>query len=173
MPTEDYGDHALVALLRNEITFSKLFELFVCNFYRSHLSKDYKVGYQEKLFWFDEFYNPLVPNMNTDITLERNNPLSRIVMDTKYSINTLASSQYGGLKFKSENLYQIYSYLRTQEHRGPRFQNAKGMLLYPTINHHLKESMFVQGHEIKVVTLNLAEKWECIEQHLLELAEIS
>lgn len=169
MPTEDSGDHALNALLRNEITFHKLFELFVCNFYRYHLTKC-EVGYQKQLNWFDELNCPFVPTMQTDITLEWSEPPRRLVIDTKYYIKMLAASPYGGLKFKSENLYQLYTYLRTQEHRGASFADAQGMLLYPTTNHQLTESMLVQGHKITVATVDLADEWEKIEDRLINLA---
>jgi 5-methylcytosine-specific restriction enzyme subunit McrC len=169
MPTEDVGDHALNALFRDEITFHKLFELFVCNFYRYHLTKC-KVSYQEKLSWFDVLNNLLVPAMNTDITLDWPGLHRRMVIDTKYSIKTLTASPYGGPKFKSENLYQIYTYLRTQEHRSQGHLNAQGMLLYPTTSSDLHETMLVQGHKIHVATVNLAASWESIEERLQHLA---
>jgi hypothetical protein len=36
MPTEKGGDHAMVALLRDEIKFDQLFERFIRNFCRIH-----------------------------------------------------------------------------------------------------------------------------------------
>jgi 5-methylcytosine-specific restriction enzyme subunit McrC len=42
MPAEGEGDHALVALLKDELTFHLLFERFVRNFYHFHL-EDYRV----------------------------------------------------------------------------------------------------------------------------------
>lgn len=171
MPTEDVGDHALNALLRDEITFHKLFELFVYNFYRYHLA-GCKVGYQEKQSWFDELNCSLVPTMNTDITLEWSMPHRRMVIDTKYSIKTLTASPYGGLKFKSDNLYQLYTYLRTQEHRSPVHLSAQGMLLYPTTSHDLIESMRVQGHNIHIATVNFGAPWHDIEKRMLTLADI-
>ena len=170
MPTEDTGDHALNALLHDEITFHQLFELFVFNFYRLRLEKGCTVAYQESLKWHDELGCLFVPGMNTDITLRWATLERHLVIDTKYSQTTLAATPFGGLKFKSENLYQIYTYLRTQEHRSPGHRNAEGMLLYPTTSHDLREAMQVQGHKISVATVNLAAPWELIEKRLLELA---
>ena len=170
MPTEGKGDHALKALLRDEITFHKLFELFVYNFYRYHLH-DCEVGYQKQLSWFDELNCPFVPLMQTDITLAWQEPSRRLVIDTKYYLKTLTSSPYGGLKFHSENLYQLYTYLRTQEHRGDSYANAQGMLLYPKTKHQPTESMLVQGHKITVATVDLADPWENIEDRLLNLVQ--
>lgn len=97
MPTEDVGDHVLVALLRDDITFHLLFERFVRNFYRLNL-KDHDVG-PETLYWHDELGCPLVPSMQTDISIvERNPPYRRLIIDTKYSVTTLAETPHGDRK---------------------------------------------------------------------------
>jgi 5-methylcytosine-specific restriction enzyme subunit McrC len=167
MPTEGEGDHALAALLKNEIVFHLLFERFVRNFYHLHLT-DYRVV-RENLEWYDELGSGFVPAMQTDITLiGKLPPHRRVVIDTKYSVTTLSDR----LKFKSENLYQIYAYLRTEEHRNETYRQAEGMLLYPTTTHQVDGEMLVQGHRIRVVTVNLAEPWEQIEEHLLGLAPL-
>ncbi len=168
MPTEDVGDHALTALLRDEITFHLLFERFVRNFYRLTL-QNFEVG-RENLDWHDELGCSLVPSMQTDITIvERRPPCRRLIIDTKYSTTTLAATPHGGLRFKSENLYQLYAYLRTQEHRSDAHRSAEGMLLYPTTSQELNEAMIVQGHRVSVATVDLGNKWEAIEERLLAL----
>lgn len=119
MPTEEAGDHMLTALLRDEITFHLLFERFVRNFYRLTL-KDHEVG-RKILAWHDELGCSIVPSMETDITIvEKEPPYRRLIIDTKYSTTTLAVTQRGGAKFKSENLYQLYAYLRMSSIIGKR-----------------------------------------------------
>jgi 5-methylcytosine-specific restriction enzyme subunit McrC len=168
MPTEEAGDHALTALLRDEITFHLLFERFVRNFYRLTL-EGYEVG-RENLDWHDELGCSLVPAMQTDITIvEKRPPFRRLIIDTKYSTTTLAATPHGGPKFKSENLYQLYAYLRTQEHRSDAYRCAEGMLLYPTTGGDLNEAMIVQGHRMRVATVDLSREWEAIETRLLAL----
>ena len=169
LPTEDEGDHALTALLRDEITFHSLFERFVRNFWRTHLGGLYAVK-SEVLEWFDELACPLAPAMRTDITLTgRAPPFRRLVVDTKYYTSSLSNGQYATARFHSNNLYQIYAYLRTQEHRSGSHRDAEGMLLYPTTTVDLDEMMKVQGHRIRVATVNLAEPWPQIEARLLSL----
>jgi 5-methylcytosine-specific restriction enzyme subunit McrC len=164
MPTEFAGDHALAALLRDEITFHRLFENFVRNFYKLHLA-DYRVE-SEQLNWGDEIGSAFVPIMRTDVTLtQRGPPYRRLIIDTKYSIRTLSDRG----SFKSENLYQIYAYLRTQEHRSTADRYADGMLLYPTTTQDLDEGILVQGHRIRISTVNLSDHWETIETRLLAL----
>lgn len=138
------------------------------NFYRMQLP-EFSVG-AEKLSWFDELGSELVPAMFTDITIvERVSPHRRTIIDTKYSVSALATNQYGDRKFKSPNLYQIYSYLRTQEHISSAHRSARGLLLYPTNGYDVRGSMLVQGHRIDVATVNLANKWEQIEADLIGL----
>ena len=168
MPTEEAGDHMLTALLRDEITFHLLFERFVRNFYRLTL-KDHEVG-RKILEWHDELGCSIVPSMETDITIvEKQPPYRRLIIDTKYSTTTLAVTQRGVAKFKSENLYQLYAYLRTQEQESEAHRYAQGMLLYPTTSQDLNEAMSVQGHRICVSTVNLSKEWETIEARLLAL----
>jgi 5-methylcytosine-specific restriction enzyme subunit McrC len=164
MPTDVTGDQALAALLRDEITFHRLFENFVRNFYKLHLV-EYRVE-SERLDWHEELGSEFLPIMQTDVTLTRRAPpCRRLVIDTKYSIRTLSDRG----SFKSDNLYQIYAYLRTQEHRSAAHLDAEGMLLYPTTTQDLDENILVQGHRIRIATVNLSAHWEEIESRLLAL----
>lgn len=170
IPAEQVGDQAMVALLKDEITFHRLFERFVLNFYRHRLTTYDVKG--ESLSWHDELGCTLVPGMRTDVTItEKRAPYRLLVVDTKYSIRTLAEAPHGGEKFKSENLYQIYAYLRTQEHRSAAHAAAEGMLLYPTTSRELDEAMFVQGHRIRVATVDLSRPWREIEERLYSLVD--
>jgi 5-methylcytosine-specific restriction enzyme subunit McrC len=74
-------------------------------------------------------------------------------------------------KFHAANLYQLYAYLRTQEHRGPAYRDANGVLLYPVTNRSLDERMKVQGHEMRIRTVDLALPWMELERDLLRLVE--
>lgn len=166
MPTEHQGDHALMALLRDKLTIHDLFECFVRNFFHLHL-KQYTVK-REYLQWHEEPRSSFMPRMETDITLVgKHPPHARLIIDTKYSVETLSDN----FKFKSENLYQIYAYLRTQENLSESHRQAEGMLLYPTTTDVADESMCVQGHRIRIATLNLADDWKLIEKRLRELVE--
>lgn len=166
LPTETTGDEALVALLRDEILFHRLFERFVRNFYRLHLA-NCRVD-PEKLDWFDELGSTLVPAMYTDMTIvAKTPPFRRTVLDTKYSISALADTPHGVQRLKSQNLYQIYSYLRTQERLSDAHRCAAGLLLYPTNGYDVHEAMLVQGHRIDICTVNLASRWKEIEHQLL------
>jgi 5-methylcytosine-specific restriction enzyme subunit McrC len=170
IPSEANGDHTLTALLRDERVFSQVFERFVRNFYRYHLT-DCDVR-SEELQWHDELGSPFVPVMRTDTTIETKTvPRRRAVIDTKYYPAHLGSRFEGSGKFLSNNLYQIYAYLRTQEDRSDHHRGAEGVLLYPSASGtSFDEAMQVQGHRIRIKTLDLSADWPDIETDLLGLA---
>lgn len=165
MPTETVGDHAIFGLLRDERKLHQLFERFIRNFCRVHFPGCNV--FRETLKWPDELGCELVPVMHTDTTITtKSPPYQRLIIDTKYSVTALGTS-YATEKFKSPDLYQVYAYLRTQEQCSPSHLSAVGMLLYPTTSYELNEAMSVQGHRIRVATVNLSEAWENIETSLL------
>jgi hypothetical protein len=58
---------------------------------------------------------------------------------------------------------------------GPDHRNADGMLLYGKTAHEdrdLDEMMQVQGHRIRIVTLDLGQPWEKIEERLTSLVDL-
>jgi 5-methylcytosine-specific restriction enzyme subunit McrC len=168
MPTEKSGDTTLLELAKDEIRFSDLFERFVRNFYRRHLSGcDVSI---ESLRWPDETANALMPGMLTDITISfATPPYRRQIIDTKYSHTAIVSGQYGKRQFKREDLFQLYAYLRTQEEVSIAHRGARGMLLYPTTALDLYERMQIQGHELAVATVDLAKPWEAVHTRLMDL----
>lgn len=172
MPTEQAGDRGLAALSRDEIGFPNLFERFVRTFCRCHMAGCSVKA--ESLKWPGDSHSALVPAMVTDITVERPGPPARrLVIDTKYYKAALVAKQGGAEKLVSAHLYQIYTYLRTQEEHGARFRTASGMLLYPTTGVSLDEQLLVQGHRIQVATIDLAGDWQGIEERLSSLVESS
>ena len=109
--------------------------------------------------------------METDVTIEsKGEPARRVIIDTKYYKSSLAERTSGRDSFVSANLYQLYAYLRTQEHRGKMYREAEGMLLYPCVGKALHEKMMVQGHVIRICTLNLEQPWQDVEASLVSLA---
>ena len=130
--------------------------------------KEYQIK-KEHLSWFEEPANQYMPMMETDISITAlEPPKERLVIDTKYYKKPMQRAYRGeSWKFHSEKLYQIYAYLRTQEGRGENYANARGMLLYPTLAHPVDEVLKVQAHTIRVATIDLADPWERIEEHLL------
>ena len=166
LPTEVTGDAVLTELAKDEIRFSDLFEKFVRNFYRHHLT-GHRVGI-ESFSWPDETANALLPGMRTDISIaSQSPPYGRQIIDTKFSHSALVAGQYGNNQFKREDLFQLYAYLRTQEEKSAAHRAASGMLLYPTTTVSLDEKMRIQGHDLCVATVDLAQPWTTVHEQLI------
>jgi hypothetical protein len=55
-------------------------------------------------------------------------------------------------------IYQIYAYLRSQAGTGnPLCDKAEGVLLHPAIDASVDETVHIQGHPIRFLTVDLAE----------------
>ena len=99
----------------------------------------------------------------------------RLVIDTKFT-SIVTKGWHREESLKSGYIYQIYAYLRSQEHqRTPacRSNSASGMLLHPAIDRHVDESVTIQGHQIRFVTVDLSAKPESIRRALLVAVGVS
>ena len=169
MPTEERGPLAIAALLHEEILRHRLFERAILNFYRLHLGDVFDAS-SEMLAWPDAFACSYLPAMRTDITLRsRRKPARRIVVDAKFWEEALAASPFGAPAFRPAHLYQIYAYLRSQDEASAADRRASGILLYPAAGADLDEHMLVQGHRIRVATVDLGAPWPAIEERLLDV----
>ncbi|MEO3480507.1 hypothetical protein AAFO90_22955 [Phaeobacter sp. CAU 1743] len=98
----------------------------------------------------------ILPGMQTDIELNHVETGRRIVIDTKFTAIFTASS-YRDRILKSGYLYQLYTYLRSQERPGdPASLTAVGMLLHPQTGGSVDEGVTIQGHRMRFKTVDLA-----------------
>jgi 5-methylcytosine-specific restriction enzyme subunit McrC len=167
MPTEQVGPRRLLGLDRDALTLYRIFERFVANFYRFHL-KNWTVRPQHLLYWHTTKASAFLPAMVADLLLT-NQENHSIVLDTKFTPNCLTPGRSDKLVFDSSHLYQMYAYLRSQEHLSEQLRISSGILLYPTVQWNLSERIEVQGHLIRFETVELSTPWEVIEEKLLEL----
>ena len=173
IPTEQAGRALLPITDRRERQGWKLYEDAVAGFYQVVLTETgWRVRAQSGIAWPTE--NPtsglpaLMPGMTRDIVLERGN--RRIVIDTKFT-SIATTGQYGNETFKSDNIYQLYAYLRSQETDDPLSQSATGVLLYPSLGVDYDESATIQGHRIRFATVNLAAETQTIRNQLLRIVD--
>lgn len=170
LPTESKGSWLFMDFTRDEKRMAYLFEKFVYRFYKieaSHLK-----ARRKNIEWNFNVVKPTdqayLPLMKTDITLAGANP--KIIIDTKYYQETMRDS-YGKETVKSENLYQLFSYLLNQEDGTSDTANTKGILLYPSINDEYNLHYKFKDHDIHIKTVNLNKHWSVIEQRLLQIVE--
>jgi len=151
----------------------KLFEKAVAGFYSLKLDRNWKVKPGKKLNWqIDSATNQieaLMPSMKLDILLENQSIEKRIIIDTKYTAIT-TQRQYGGESFKSNYIYQLYTYLRSQEiESDPLSLHSTGMLLHPSVGMGYDEVVSIQGHDLRFCTVDLTLSPTEISQQLLYL----
>ncbi|SUS07591.1 5-methylcytosine-specific restriction enzyme subunit McrC (fragment) [uncultured Defluviicoccus sp.] len=168
MPTEEQGNHSLPELDRNQIILHKVYERFVANFYRLHL-RGWTVRTQTPLGWHADKTSVFMPAMSADAVLHEVATGRRVVLDTKFTARSLVTNRWGTSVFDSSHVYQIYAYLRSQEHLSDSDRDASGLLLYPTVGDELDETVALHGHSIHFRTVNLSLPWQEIETGLLSV----
>jgi 5-methylcytosine-specific restriction enzyme subunit McrC len=172
LPTETAGARMLPLPDREERWVRKLFERAIGGFYDVVLSSQgWTVSAGSTLSWQIEFRTPgidlILPSMRTDIVLHQPQSGRRMVIDTKFN-SILTSGWYRDDSLRSGYLYQIYAYLRSQVGRGDlSADGAEGLLLHPSIGKSLDETVIIQGHRIRFMTVDLAADTSSIRAELL------
>ena len=168
MPLSNVGQSPLPSIDTFGLLMNRVYELFVANFYKYHLL-DWKVDSQKVLEWNERFKISYLPIMKPDLVLEEKSSKRTIVLDTKFTPQTVRN-QFGGERFQSSHLYQMYSYLKTQEELSDNKRVASGILLYPASGlNRFNERIELLNHDIHISSIDLSTPWQEIEQNLLEL----
>jgi 5-methylcytosine-specific restriction enzyme subunit McrC len=150
------------------LVFHRIYERFVANFYRIHLT-GWSVAAQKRLEWHSKEANERLPLMVPDLILQEATSNRLIVLDTKFTAHGLVENQWGKPVFDSSHLYQLYAYLKSQEHVSEAHQNAIGILLYPAVQYKLSDQIELQDHRIRIESVDLSMPWQEIESSLIEL----
>ena len=155
-------------VLEDETRMSRVFEDFVRNFYRLEQNK-FGVA-SERILWkagpMDSLHESYLPTMQTDITLR--SATRTIVIDTKYYKDALVS-HHSRTRLHSQNLYQLYSYMKNMEGRPGPDGYAEGILLYPTVETSLDLTYCLDGHIVRIATVDLNAPWKDIDARLRAL----
>jgi 5-methylcytosine-specific restriction enzyme subunit McrC len=156
------GSFQFKDFLRDERQMASIFEEFIRNFYKIEVPEA-KV-YREDLRWkMAGETHEFLPKMQTDVSIKINN--RKLIIDAKYYKETL-QKYYNSEKIHSQNLYQIFAYLKNQED-----ELAEGVLIYPTVQKSLSLAYTHEGHTIRIETLNLNQDWRRIKGDLLRIIE--
>jgi 5-methylcytosine-specific restriction enzyme subunit McrC len=176
IPTEDAGRSEGTLPDSTDQLIRRLFERAVGNALRVELQPHgWSVAQGRRLSWPVEAASPgiasILPGMQIDIELNHPTSGRRIVIDTKFTAIFTAST-YRDQILKSGYLYQLYTYLRSQECAyNPTTLTAEGMLLHPQIKGAVDEVMTIQGHPMRFKTIDLSCKSDDFEKNLRRLVE--
>jgi 5-methylcytosine-specific restriction enzyme subunit McrC len=175
IPSEAAGTSDSVTPGKQETIVRKLFERAVGNYYSSELSRaeGWVVRQSKRLVWPVDESSPglasVLPSMVADIVIDNMSAATRLVIDTKFA-NIFAKSPHRDRILKSGYLYQIYSYVRTQEAtKDPASLTAAGMLLHPSVGYDVDEAALIQGHRIRFATVDLTRSGDEILGRLRDL----
>ena len=148
----------------------KVFEKFVRNFFSRNQSV-FSVR-KERYDWFADAVEgsdlKWLPQMETDVTLRSAN--RTIVIECKYT-ESLFEHRFFSDKLRSSHLYQLCAYLRNLGGNAVPGRNADGILLYPTAGVAFDQSYRLQGHRVRVKTLDLNQPWTGIDKEMLALLQ--
>jgi len=170
MPSDTVGEINLLEIEREKLRMFNVFEHFVANFYKYHLS-DWQVVSQKQLNWYEEPKNKYLPIMQPDLFMQHRQTRRIIILDTKFTSQT-TRGRHGKETFHSTHLYQLYAYIKTQSHISDDYQNAEGILLYPVSkSQELSEQFSLEDQTIRVESIDLTMEWEAIEEHLKKLID--
>jgi 5-methylcytosine-specific restriction enzyme subunit McrC len=157
---EENGTFQFKDFLRDERQMARFFEEFIRNFYRIEVPEA-KV-FREDLHWkMAGETHQFLPKMQTDISIKIND--RKLIIDAKYYKETL-QKYYDSEKIHSQNLYQLFAYLKNQEN-----ELAEGILIYPTVQKSLSLAYTHEGHTIRIETLNLNQDWRGVKADLLRI----
>ena len=153
-----------------------LYEKAIAGFYKVVLPREqWNVNAQKQIRWLEgsktSGIDKILPSMSTDIILDNKVEKRRIIIDTKFN-SVLTKGWYREESLRSSYIYQIYSYLRSQEGSGDSLaESAEGLLLHPSLGKTLNEAVVIQGHEIRFATVDLGTDSGEIREQLLRVIE--
>lgn len=178
IPSEQTGSNHAVVVDADVHLVRRLFEKAVTNALRIQLQPlGWQVKSGRKLNWpvarsSDDITQHL-PGMKTDIELINTGQRRKLVIDTKFT-NIFTDTQYKTEMLRSGYLYQLYAYLRTQEAEllVNGIEHSEGMLLHPLCGQSLDAYIDIQGHRMRLKTIDLMGSAEEFEKQLLNITNV-
>ena len=176
IPEPGAGVHDVVSPRDNATYLRTLFEKAVGGFYKHIVGpRGWEVVTGKWLAWQEEDstsgMRSILPGMQTDIIL-RPPDSAPMIIDTKFTDVTRAN-QYQQQKLKSEYLYQIYTYVRTQEYNPQFGPDTVGILLHPVVDGSVREVTRIGTHVFGVATVDLSADYSTIYRDLLQAAHLA
>lgn len=151
--TTEQGTQKLMAFL-DEQAMSRLYERFIFEYYSKECPQVRTSSPQIK--WaLDDGAGKMLPTMQSDVVLARGNEI--LIIDAKY-YSSSTQQNYGAHTIHSNNLYQIFAYVKNKEAESAGVDRSiAGMLLYARTDQVIQPDNVYQmsGNQISVKTLDL------------------
>lgn len=158
----------------DEQRMCRLYEKFLLEYFRKD-HPELTVNASQIAWQVDDEITDLLPIMQSDIMLyQRVNIVDRVlIIDAKYYSHT-TQSLYGAHTIHSNNLYQIYTYVKNKEYElAGSAHEVSGMLLYAQTDEQFQpnQDYMMKGNRIAVKTLDLNCGFDEIRQQLDGIVE--
>ena len=153
----------------DEQRMCRLYEKFILEYYRKEWPQI--TASASQIPWaLDDGSSAMLPVMQSDIMLTRGGQV--LIIDAKYYAHT-TQTQYDAHTLHSNNLYQIYTYVKNKDMElAGREHTVSGMLLYASTDEAIQPDNIyhMSGNRISVKTLDLNTDFQVIAGQLDAIA---
>ena len=164
LQTQSDGTIKLMDFL-DERRMHRLYEKFILEYYRKEFPQI--AANASQIAWqLDDDVSAMLPAMQTDIMLSYGD--KTLIIDAKYYAHT-TQVQYGKHTLHSNNMYQIFTYVKNKEvEMAGKSHEVSGMLLYARTDEDIypENEYRMSGNRIEVRTLNLDGDFASIKSQL-------
>jgi len=166
--TSEKGEFKMASFV-DEQRMSRLFEKFILEYYNKEFPA-LTVKASQIPWVLDDGIGTMLPVMQSDITLSLGSKI--LIIDAKYYTHT-TQSQYDKHTLHSNNLYQIFTYVKNRDLGfGDKPHEVAGMLLYAKTDEEIQPDNIYQmsGNKIGVKTLDLNCDFKDIATQMNDIA---
>ena len=154
----------------DEQRMCRLYEKFILEYYRKE-HHEITANASQIPWQLDDDFSDMLPVMQTDIMLSQGAKV--LIIDAKYYEHT-TQTQYDKHTLHSNNLYQIFTYVKNKEYELREEQHeVAGMLLYAKTEEEIQpdQKYKMSGNRISVKTLDLNMDFSEIRKQLDGIVE--
>ncbi len=161
--SDEKGNFKMASFL-DEQAMCRLYERFILEYYRYHYRNVLSANSTQVNWETDDGIIDFLPIMQTDIMLKSGN--RTLIIDAKYYTHTMQTGQYGNSTLHSNNMYQIFTYVKNQDAK--QDGSVAGMLLYAKTDEAIASNQVyhMSGNAIYVRTLDLGLEFSDISQSM-------
>lgn len=166
--SDEHGNFKVASFL-DEQRMCRLYERFILEYYRYHYNGRITANSAQVKWNVDDGVIDFLPIMQTDIMLKCKG--KTLIIDAKYYGRTMQTGQYNATTLHSNNMYQIFTYVKNQDVAGDG--SVSGMLLYAKTDEAItpNNQFMMHGNKISVKTLDLNLSFKDIASQLDLIAQ--
>ena len=152
LQTTSDGNMKMMSFL-DEQRMNRLYEKFILEYYKKHYP-ELNANAAQIPWALDDGSGEMLPVMQSDIQLQKENSI--LIIDAKYYKST-TQMNFKKYSLHSNNLYQIFTYVKNKSYQLKDHSEVSGMLLYAQTDDEIQpnNTYMMSGNKISVRTLDL------------------